>query len=297
MQAIVFYLFYPIIILFSSLPMRVLYGISSYFVYPMLHKVLKYRIKVVRTNMRNVFPEKSEGELLALETKFYKFLADLFVEVFKGFTQNEKGIRSHVNYLNPEVLEPYFEAGRNCELTTGHLGNYEWVAKAFPLVIKHKMLIPYRKLSNKYFNNLFKKSRERFGVVFFPTKDTAQYLKDYKGIPYFLGLANDQSAPPQKSFWVKFLNQDTSFFMGTEKMAIEHDLVVFYAGMKLVGRGKYETWLEIITDKPKEEPEGFIMREHARLLEQNILADPAHWLWTHKRWKHDMPEGQGYGFS
>jgi KDO2-lipid IV(A) lauroyltransferase len=54
---------------------------------------------------------------------------------------------------------------------------------------------------------------------------------------------------------------------------------------------------ELISDNSKSEPEGFIMKKHAELLEKDILADPKYWLWTHKRWKHKMPDGVEYGFN
>ncbi len=297
MQSIVFYALYPLIIFISILPMRVLYFISSFFVYPLLYKVIGYRKAVVRLNMKSVFPKAEDEDLKILEETFYRFLSDLFVEVFKSFTISGKELKARVTFANLEILDEYYQKNRNCELTAGHLGNYEWAAKALPFYLKHRLLAPYRKLSNKHFDRIFKKSREKFGAVMFPTKVTDAFLSQPQPKPYFLGLANDQSAPPTKSYWTRFLNNDTSFFMGTEKMAQKFDLAVFYGEMIVEGRGKYKVTLHKITDKPTDEKEGFIMEEHARLLEENILKNPAYWLWTHKRWKHKMPEGQVYGFS
>ena len=54
---------------------------------------------------------------------------------------------------------------------------------------------------------------------------------------------------------------------------------------------------ELITGTPREISEGQIMEKHASLLEQDILLAPKYWLWTHKRWKHKMPDGYQYGFN
>ena len=54
---------------------------------------------------------------------------------------------------------------------------------------------------------------------------------------------------------------------------------------------------ELITENPNETTEGFIMEKHASLLENDIIKNPEYWLWTHKRWKHKMPEGFTYGFN
>jgi KDO2-lipid IV(A) lauroyltransferase len=52
-----------------------------------------------------------------------------------------------------------------------------------------------------------------------------------------------------------------------------------------VKRGHYEITVEILTDKPKEEPVGNITEMHVRALEKQIMETPEYWLWTHKRWK------------
>jgi Kdo2-lipid IVA lauroyltransferase/acyltransferase len=152
-------------------------------------------------------------------------------------------------------------------------------------------------MSNNYFNQLFYKSRTAFGSVFFPTFETFTMLKKEFEKPFVLFLANDQSAPPTKSYWTKFLNQDTTFFVGTEKIAKQLNLPVVYAHVTVPKKGHYTMTFELITENPKQTTEGFIMEKHASLLENDIIKYPEYWLWTHKRWKHKMPEGFTYGFN
>ncbi len=66
----------------TLLPLRVLY-IFSDLVYLILYYFPSYRKNVVRINLKNSFPEKSTGELIVIEKKFYKHLADLFIETLK----------------------------------------------------------------------------------------------------------------------------------------------------------------------------------------------------------------------
>ena len=129
----------------------------------------------------------------------------------------------------------------------------------------------------------------------FHTNKTQGFIKSQKG-KYILALANDQSSPPDKSFWVKFLNRDTSFFVGTEKLAQQLNFAVVFGEIIVPKRGTYNMKLHLITDKPTEEAAGYIMEEHAKRLEQNIHDAPQYWLWSHKRWKHKKPDGFGYGF-
>lgn len=296
MQAISFYLLYPLIRLFSFIPLRILYFISDFLVYPVLYGLLGYRKKVVRENMRRVYPEKTEEERLAIEKRFYHYLSDLFMETVKGFNISYEELDKRIEIVNPEVIREIYGNHKGIVLTTGHVGNYEWLGQYFPAYIGLPFLAPYRKFTNPYFDHFFKTTREKGGAWLFHTHVTQHIVRSEKG-KYLLALANDQSAPAEKSYWVKFLNQDTSFFEGTEKLARQLDFPVVYINIGVAGRGKYELTFHTITVSPLEEEIGFIMKEHARLLEDNIHQAPEYWLWSHKRWKHKKPEGFGYGFT
>jgi KDO2-lipid IV(A) lauroyltransferase len=297
MQAVAYYLVLPFLYFFSVLPISVLYAFSKFLIYPVLYHLLGYRKVVVRKNVSNSFPDKSQTEKLQIEKDFYHYLGDLFVETIKSFTISEKALLKRISFQNLEILGPYFEKNQNVIITLGHIGNYEMIAKAMPFHFKHKVLVPYHKMSNPFFNELFFKSRTAFGTVFFPTFDTFSNLKKDYGKAFVLALANDQSAQPNKSFWVRFLNQDTTFFVGTEKIAQQFNYPVAFAHVTVPQKGHYNMRLELISDNPKSEPEGQIMTQHAQMLEKDIIAAPKYWLWTHKRWKHKRPEGVGFGFN
>jgi len=57
MQAVVFYLVYPILYLVASLPFGALYKLSDFFYF--LLKLSGYRRGIVLENLRNSFPEKN----------------------------------------------------------------------------------------------------------------------------------------------------------------------------------------------------------------------------------------------
>ncbi|MDE6010158.1 MAG: hypothetical protein K2F87_01745, partial [Muribaculaceae bacterium] len=66
----------------AHLPLRVMYGVSDIGAF-VLYRLLHYRIKVVRSNLRLAFPEKSPEELRHIEKEFYRHLCDVFVEAAK----------------------------------------------------------------------------------------------------------------------------------------------------------------------------------------------------------------------
>ena len=87
---------------------------------------------------------------------------------------------------------------------------------------------------------------------------------------------------------VRFLNHPTAIITGTETVARRLDAAVVYWDMRKVCRGHYSIRTVLITDTPTQLPEYAITDRYASLLQQTIKADPAIWLWSHKRWKHPV---------
>jgi KDO2-lipid IV(A) lauroyltransferase len=96
-------LYYFVIIPVSLLPFRVLYGVSD-FLFLVLYRMIGYRTKVVRMNLKNSFPTKSIEELKKIEWLFYHHLCDVIVETFKSFTISEKEILKRMVVQNPELV-------------------------------------------------------------------------------------------------------------------------------------------------------------------------------------------------
>jgi len=82
MGTIGFYIFYGINWIITLLPLRILY-IFSDLLFLLLYYFPSYRRKIVTENLRNSFPEKSTEEIVLIEKKFYRHLADLFIETLK----------------------------------------------------------------------------------------------------------------------------------------------------------------------------------------------------------------------
>jgi KDO2-lipid IV(A) lauroyltransferase len=297
-KAVSYYLALPFIYFFSLLPLSVLYLLSDVLIFPLLYYVVRYRQKVVLTNLSNAFPEKSERERVAISKKYFRFLSDLFMETVKVFTISQKQLLQRISYSpEPEIMKKWFKEGRSYVFTLGHYGNYEWLATSLDLKLSHKGTGPYREMHNPYFDRLFLNSRQRFGTMVYPTHQTMKELIKMKGETIVVALANDQAAPPDRSYWTKFLNQDTSFFVGTEKIARNFNMGVIFLKISRVKRGYYSVSYELIADDLSQIPEGEIMRKHAKLLEEQILEKPEYWLWSHRRWKYKKPDGLDSGFS
>ena len=161
--------FYTIIIPISYLPYPVLYGLSDA-LYIFMYRVFGYRKKVVIQNITNSFPNKSKQEHKQIVSGFYRHFCDLLLEGLKAFTMSEAEVRQRAKPLNLEYIDRFYEKGQNVIIATGHHNNWELLALALNIEIKHQAVVIYRQLKNKFFDEKVKSSRSKFGLILTSTK-------------------------------------------------------------------------------------------------------------------------------
>lgn len=293
MGAIVYYLVIPFIYLLSLLPFPVLYFVSDA-VYGLLYYIIGYRKAVVFTNLRNSFPHKSEQEIQAIGKAFFHYLCDLTLETFKTLTISRAAMLRHCS-LNPEAKKIFDDlAARNQSaiLVLGHYGNWEWAGNTFSLQCGQQLYVIYHPLANKYFDGLMFRMRSRFGTRLITMKNTFKEMLGRKLELSATAFIADQTPSSQNAHWMTFLHQDTPVFKGTETIAKKLNFPVVYISVNKLRRGYYQMNAEVLIENPSQTAEGEITERHTRRLEQDIIAQPEIWLWSHRRWKHKRPAPQ-----
>src|SRR5689334_9056759 len=124
MPALLFYITLPFIYLISLLPFRILYVVSD-IIYVVLYKIIGYRKKVVLSNLRNSFPEKSEQEIKTICNKFYHYFCDLVLETLKTLTISPASVHRHIKFEDKRILERFKKENRSVIIVMGHFGNWE----------------------------------------------------------------------------------------------------------------------------------------------------------------------------
>lgn len=287
MSAIIYYLTLPFIYLLSVLPFRLLYIISDG-LYLLLYYVVGYRKAVVHDNLTNSFPKKTPAEIIVLEKKFFRYFCDLLLETFKTLSISPRKMLEHCS-LHPDAAKLFDElAAENKSLiiVMGHNGNWEWAGNTFSLCCKHQLYVIYHPLTNKYFNGLICRMRERFGTRLIPMKETFREIVKNRNQLTATAFIADQSPNPNNAHWMNFLQQDTAVFMGTERIAQKINYPIVFVSVKRLTRGYYTLMAELLQSPPYTDIEGSITAMHTKKLEADILAQPETWLWAHKRWKH-----------
>lgn len=287
MQFLSFALTYPLILLLSILPMRVLYLISDFFFF-LVYYVFGYRKEVVLNNLRLSFPEKQEDEIKLISKKFFKHFTDLIVESVKYFSISEKEIKKRYKFLNPELVDKYGNKGKSIIIVGAHQANWEW-STSMPLALKTTVLGAYTKIQNKYYEKTIKKSRKRFGINGYRTSDTVKNIKRNidNNLQAVYILLSDQSPQVHKTFyWSNFFGVKVPIHTGAEMLAKKFDCTMINYVAKKVKRGYYEVTFELITETPKEFKDYELTEKYLTITEKNIREQPEFYLWSHKRFKH-----------
>lgn len=278
----------------ALLPFGVLYLLSD-IIYWLVYHVARYRRKVVRRNLTESFPDKSEAEINDIERGFYHFFADYFVETIKLLHVSDDEMRRHIVFHDVDIIDRYLDQGRSILIYAAHYGNWEWL-QSVTLWSRHdtgKVMFGnvYRPLKNKWFDELFLKIRNRFHTVCHPKKTVFRDLLRLRrdGVLSITGFMSDQHpSTGEVEHVIRFLNHDTAIITGSEQLARKLDYVVLYFELKRHKRGYYDCHIRYITDDVKPWDEYAITDEYARRLEAQINENPALWLWTHDRWKHKV---------
>ncbi len=263
-------------------------SVLARFLFFIAYWVLGYRKQVVLTNLRNAFSGKSEKEIKQLAKNFYKSFTDVLIEYLAYWTMSTGKLKKHVKINNTELLQKYYDENRHIIFVIGHFNNWEWY-NILPAYTGHNVLGLVKPIKSKNFEKLITKIRHRHGMDVILKRDTLKTIlkRMQNNIMTLTIFAGDQIPTKNEiNFWTTFLNQETPVFLGAEKIAKKINGVVIYAEMLRTKRHYYEVNLQIITDKPQEEPDYYITLKHTQLLEQSILKQPEGWLWSHRRWKH-----------
>lgn len=279
----------------SILPFWVLYGLAD-FLFIIIYYVARYRRKIVRKNLCNSFPEKSEKEIKSIERKFYRWFCDYLFETFKLLSISDKNLLKHIDFVGLEGLEDAFDRGQDCATILGHYCNWEWLSATGLGYKRHPEAITgliYHRLRSKAMDRLFLKLRNAhkgFCVKKAYTLRTVVRLKKENKRNMF-GYISDQTPKWDNiHLWLEFLNQDTPVFTGGERIMRMMDNAVFYVDMRRTKRGHYVANFIPITLHAKQTDEFFIVRQFFSMLEQSIRREPQFYLWTHNRWKRTREE-------
>ena len=120
----------------ALLPLRILYILSD-LLYPLVYYIGRYRLHIVRKNLKNAFPQNTPQERKAIERRFYRHFCDYFFETIKLLHISDDEMRRRMQFVNAELLESTLNSGRSVIMMLGHYGNWEYISSISLLSLIH----------------------------------------------------------------------------------------------------------------------------------------------------------------
>jgi KDO2-lipid IV(A) lauroyltransferase len=274
------------------MPFWVLYSLAD-ICFVILYYIVGYRKKVVRRNLAESFPEKSEAERRIIERKFFRHFADYVVETIKLLHVSDEAMKRRMTFSNVDVIDDAVKNGQSVVCYFAHIGNWEWA----PSITLCSRFIPdrdaafcqiYRPLRNQWFDAFMLRLRSRFGSQSLPKRRAFLDLLRYRkaGMPTITGFMSDQKPSHGDALHIlNFLNHPTAMITGTETVCKRLDAVPVYWHMTKPSRGHYHIEVVDMRNAAQTDSAYPLTDLYAQLLEKNIRQQPELWLWSHKRWK------------
>lgn len=269
----------------ARLPLRGLYVLSDGLAWLFMH-VIHYRQRVVRSNIQRVFPAWSVQQQQQLECDYYRYLADLFVEILKLLHISDHELDRRVEAHGTELVDEYIREGHPVFILMGHYGNWEWAQQMYTHLLqpttKHQI---FRPLHDKAFGRLFDRMRSRFDSQCIPQKAAVRSmlrLRKEEGAFICTFISDQHPNSELMENWTIFLGQDSAYVTGPEEIGRRLDARYVYLDIERPARGFYR-----MTCRPVEPVEGEsfpYMTGYLRQMEASILRQPELWLWSHRRW-------------
>ena len=244
--------------------------------YWFLSRLVHYRRRVIDDNLLNAGIANLEN-VVVIRNAYYKQLANYVVESVYGLYAPFAKLEQKIRFINIGLLESFLADGRNVIIVASHFGNWEWAVPMLAKVSKYPVVGVYKPISDKALDAVMLERRSRFGLIMASMGEVVRHIKTSKVATAYVLIADQSPAQADPACMADFFGIPTYFVSGPQKLSNRFDMVVLNQTIKPVSGG-YEVVFTALNaaDLPE---------VYAQSLESDIRAQPAYWLWSHKRWK------------
>lgn len=265
---------------------------------------MHYRRDVVMVNLARSFPGKKYGELKTIAKNFYRHFGNIVAETFwfAGSHDTKRLRDSHIcETENVQMLNRLFNERPGVIVLNSHLGNWELTGGIMNYIYppekvdfgEKTVTVVYKKLKSTFWDNVLGRNRcapiakENSATCYVESQKIMRFVIAHKAEKRLYVFPTDQCPYRYASAHTvdNFMHQPTLTMTGGAALACKFGFAVVYMAFKeKEGYGYKMSFKEICPDASAMTPEN-IMNKFYEYLEEDINAQPANYLWTHKRWK------------
>lgn len=247
---------------------------------------LGIRRDVTLANLALALPELAAAEREHIARASYQNLAIVFFEFLYLRFGSKLSLERSLTLDNVELLRSADAQAKGVILLSGHLANWEWIAIVLGLQLRRSIRLVVKNQRSKRADQFLTAMRSRFG-------NTKVDAGDVRGIfaalrnKEFLGVLSDQAAPAS-SVMVPFFNVPVPTFEGVARLALRSRSPILFLRSTRTPAGYHCAFEQVDYDDIQEstpEAVALLTAGHTAILERAIRAEPALWVWQHRRWK------------
>jgi Kdo2-lipid IVA lauroyltransferase/acyltransferase len=245
--------------------------------------------EIAKKNILIAFPGLKEKSINEMVERMWKNIGRIFgeyVHINKFSIIDQKKIK--IVFANKNNFELLKKNSKPIVFFSGHFANFELMAKCLQ-ELGFNIGAIYRPLNNIFLNPIMEFIRKKYICPIQIEKGSNGTKKLIKHISTNgpLALMIDQRL--SSSIRVPFFNQPASTTTTPAQLAIKYDALLIPVFLKRLEKTNFEFFIEeplIINRTSDYDKDIFnITQIMNKKIEEFIKRDPAHWLWSHDRWK------------
>jgi len=244
---------------------------------------------IAKKNILIAFPDLNEKSINKMIERMWKNIGRIFgeyIHINKFSIIDQKKIK--IVFANKNNFELLKKNNKPVVFFSGHFANFELMAKCLQ-ELGFNIGAIYRPLNNIFLNPIMEFIRKKYICPIQIEKGSNGTKKLIKHISTNgpLALMIDQRL--SSSIRVPFFNQPASTTTTPAQLAIKYDALLIPVFLKRLEKTNFEFFIEeplIINRTSDYDKDIFnITQIMNKKIEEFIKRDPAHWLWSHDRWK------------
>ena len=244
---------------------------------------------IAKKNILIAFPNFNEKSINEMIDRMWKNIGRIFGEYIHinkfSIIDNSKKKIVFTNRNDAEILK---KNNKPIVFFSGHFANFELMAKCLQ-ELGFNIGAIYRPLNNIFLNPIMEFIRKKYICPIQIEKGSNGTKKLIKHISTNNPLALMVDQRLSSSIRVPFFDQPATTTITPAQLAIKYDALLVPVFLKRLEKTNFEFFIEepLITNQTNDyDKDIFNITQIMNIkIEEFIKRDPAHWLWSHDRWK------------